>query len=231
MSRVSLVLVSHSHALATGLAELAGQMAPGVRILPVGGADDLRLGTSFDRITEALEQATADGGEAVILADLGSAVLTVEAVLDFDPDLRASLAGGPFVEGAAAAAVAAHGGLDVEAVMSAAENAIVSLRGAPAGAEYGIDTADTEQDGDSARVVTIRNPLGLHARPAAVLARMIAGLDARVLVDGVDGASVLELMKLGAQEGRELRITAEGKGSVEAIAAVVEAIEGGFGEV
>lgn len=228
MSRVALVLVSHSDALARGLAELAGQMAPGVRLVPVGGTDDLGLGTSFDRIEASLREVTAEGGAAVVLADLGSAVLTVESVLDLDDALNVRLAGGPFVEGAVAAAVAAHGGASVGEVVAAAENAAVSLRGAARDADRE-STSDAGPGGE--QFVTLRNPLGLHARPAAVLARMIAGYDARVLVDGVDGASVLELMKLGAQQGRELRVSAEGPQADEAVAAVVAAVAEGFGEV
>ena len=78
--------------------------------------------------------------------------------------------------------------------------------------------------------VTVRNPLGLHARPAAVLARMLAGYDAKVQVDGANGASVLALMKLGATKGHELQVEAEGSQAAAAVAAFVEAVEGGFGE-
>ena len=78
--------------------------------------------------------------------------------------------------------------------------------------------------------VTVRNPLGLHARPAAVLSRMLAGYDAKVQVDGANGASVLALMKLGATQGHVLQLEAEGSQAAEAVAAVVEAVEGGFGE-
>jgi PTS hybrid protein len=73
--------------------------------------------------------------------------------------------------------------------------------------------------------------LGLHARPAAVLARLIAGYDASVTIDGVNGASVLELMKLGATGGQQLSVTADGTQAREALDAVVGAVEGGFGEV
>ena len=56
----------------------------------------------------------------------------------------------------------------------------------------------------------LRNPLGLHARPAAVVARMLAAYDAKVRVNGANAASVLELMKLGATQGVELQIETEG---------------------
>jgi PTS hybrid protein len=79
--------------------------------------------------------------------------------------------------------------------------------------------------------VVVRNPLGLHARPAAVLARSMAGFDAQVQVDGVNAASVLELMKLGATQGRELTVSATGPQARVAVDAFVAAVEEGFGEV
>ena len=45
--RVGIVLVSHSAALAEGAAELATQVSGGtVAVIPAGGTDDGRLGTS-----------------------------------------------------------------------------------------------------------------------------------------------------------------------------------------
>ena len=78
---------------------------------------------------------------------------------------------------------------------------------------------------------TLLNPLGLHARPAAVVARMLAGFDATVSVNGVNAASVLELMKLGATQGAELRIEASGPQAQAALTALTDAIDAGFGEI
>lgn len=230
-SRVAIVLVSHSSQLARGAAELAGQMAPDVDLVPVGGGPDGGLGTSVDRVGERVRAAVATAGAAVVLADLGSAVLTVESVLELWEDEvgdRVRLADAPFVEGAVAAAVAAQGGGDLAAVLAAAEDAGSHFaRSAPTQ-----ETFTPDEDAPVVvRPVTVRNPLGLHARPAAVLARTVAGFDATVLVDGVDGASVLELMKLGATGGRELTLRASGPQAQEAVDAAVAAVESGFGEV
>src|SRR5690348_9045228 len=107
---VGIVLISHSTSLAEGAAELAGQIAGGARVVPAGGTDDGRLGTSSERIAAAITVAdTGDG--AVLIPDLGSAVLAALVVLDdVDPDRtgkRVILVDAPFVEGAVAAAVAA----------------------------------------------------------------------------------------------------------------------------
>jgi len=232
-ARVALVLVSHSRALAEGAVELAGQMAPGVLLIAAGGTDDGGLGTSFDAIEAALAAATADGGSAVVLTDLGSAVLTAESVLELaDPDVasRVRLADAPFVEGAVAAAVTADGGADLAAVHASAEAAGGMFAGSSSAAAEGGAEAPGAQDGVVRGTVTVRNPLGLHARPAAVLARMLAGYDAKVQVNGANGASVLALMKLGATQGHELTVEAEGPQAQAAVSAFVEAVEGGFGE-
>ena len=64
------------------------------------------------------------GAGVVVLPDLGSAVLTVRAVLEDHGDAaNVLLADAPFVEGAVAATVTAAAGGDVKAVAAAAEEA------------------------------------------------------------------------------------------------------------
>lgn len=125
---VSLVVVSHSEKIADGAAELAAQMAPDVVILPAGGTDDGRIGTSLEKVMAALDQAAGEDG-IVVLTDLGSAVMTAESAVEFlpDPD-TVLLADAPLVEGLVAAAVAAQSGADATGVKQAAE----AVRRAPA---------------------------------------------------------------------------------------------------
>ncbi|MEZ0448619.1 dihydroxyacetone kinase phosphoryl donor subunit DhaM [Cellulomonas sp. ICMP 17802] len=229
---VALVLVSHSRGLAQGAVELAEQMAPGVLLLAAGGMQDGGLGTSYETVEAALLEATQDGRSAVVLTDLGSAVLTAESVLellDEDVAARVRLADAPFVEGAVAAAVTAHGGADLAGVLASAEHAGSTFGGAAA-APVPQEAVDAD-DGVLRATAVLRNPLGLHARPAAVVARMLAQYDAKVRVNGANAASVLELMKLGAKQGVELRIESEGPQAAQARDALVSAVEGGFGEV
>lgn len=123
--RVGIVLVSHSAALAEGAAELAAQVSGGtVAVIPAGGTDDGRLGTSAAKVTRAVKLADAGAG-VVIVPDLGSAVLTVRALLGEPGDLPApvEIADAPFVEGVVAATVTAAGGGDIKAVLAAAEEA------------------------------------------------------------------------------------------------------------
>jgi dihydroxyacetone kinase phosphotransfer subunit len=122
---VGIVLVSHSESLAQGLRELVLQVAgPTTAVTIAGGTDDGRIGTSYGRIAQAIT--TADqGAGVVVLADLGSAVLTAQAVLGDLPTAQdhVALVDAPLVEGAVAAAVIAGTGADLATVVAAAEEA------------------------------------------------------------------------------------------------------------
>jgi PTS hybrid protein len=121
---VGIVLVSHSATLASGLAEIVGQVAGDeVRIEAAGGSSDGRLGTSGDLVAAAL--ANADTGDGVVvLADLGSSILVVRHLLEtLGANGRIRLVDAPMVEGAVAAAVVASGGASIGEVAAAAEGA------------------------------------------------------------------------------------------------------------
>jgi PTS hybrid protein len=121
--RVGIVLVSHSVRLAEGAADLAAQVGGGtVTVIAAGGTDDGGLGTSAAKVERAIGAAEAGAG-VLVLPDLGSAVLTVRALLADLPDANVTLADAPFVEGAVAATVTAAAGADLKAVAKAAEEA------------------------------------------------------------------------------------------------------------
>ena len=87
-----------------------------MRILVSGGAGYIGSHTVL--------QLLQAGHDVVILTDLGSATMTVEAVLDFlDDDEREHVvfAEGPLVEGAVAAGVTAQVGGDLASVAEAAQ--------------------------------------------------------------------------------------------------------------
>lgn len=124
---VGIVLVSHSREVAASTARLAAGLVGQDPVAPVeaaGGTADGGLGTSSDAIVEAAVR--ADQGEGVVfIADLGSAVLTVKALLADGEDLpeHVVLADAPFVEGAVSAAVTASAGGALDAVVTAAREA------------------------------------------------------------------------------------------------------------
>ncbi|MGO9262126.1 MAG: phosphoenolpyruvate--protein phosphotransferase [Bryobacteraceae bacterium] len=86
-------------------------------------------------------------------------------------------------------------------------------------------------------LVQVPNRLGLHARPAAQLVRLTRRYGARVTLENVSqrtgpaaGDSINAVLGLGAQQGHQLRIRAQGPAAHEALAALVIFIESGCGE-
>ncbi|MER7988654.1 PTS fructose transporter subunit IIA [Streptomyces noursei] len=124
---VGVVLVSHSKAVAEAVVELTTGLAGGGTKAPVaaaGGTPDGGLGTSSALIAAAARKVDRGAGVA-LLVDLGSAVLTVKAMIADGDELPAGarLVDAPFVEGAVAAVVSASAGADLAAVATAAEEA------------------------------------------------------------------------------------------------------------
>lgn len=124
---VGIVLVSHSAAVAESVAELAKGLAgagDAVPVAPAGGTEGGGLGTSAELISAAAASVDRGAGVAV-LTDLGSAVLTVKALLAEGDELPADtrLVDSPFVEGAVAAVVTASTGADLSTVEAAAAEA------------------------------------------------------------------------------------------------------------
>ncbi|UKA50139.1 PTS-dependent dihydroxyacetone kinase phosphotransferase subunit DhaM [Arthrobacter sp. FW305-123] len=228
---VGIVVVSHSSKIAEGAVELAAQMAPDVELVAAGGTDDERIGTSLEKVLAAVEQSLVDSGGdgVVVLTDLGSAVMTAESAMEFasDPD-AVLLADAPLVEGLVAAAVAAQGGAAVGDVCKAAE--AVAFGTVPAGVG-GPEVPDVKDEPDASGNFELINPLGMHARPAAKIAGGLSGLDAEVIVNGVDGMSIMALMALAAGKGSTLRVEANGKDALKAVQYVGRLVEEGFGEL
>lgn len=90
----------------------------------------------------------------------------------------------------------------------------------------------------SSRRLTVRNPSGIHARPAAQFVRTAGQYRSRVTVlnlsrglGPVDAKSILAVLPLGVSQGHEIEVTAEGDDAEQAIAAIAQAIEDGLGEV
>ena len=124
---VGIVIVSHSWKIAEGVCDLAREMAQAHDgIIPAGGLDDGSMGTDAQRIADAV--AEADSGEGVvIIADIGSAVMSSETAIELLEDeeagINAVIADAPIVEGAVCAAVEAAGGGSIDSVLAAAEEA------------------------------------------------------------------------------------------------------------
>jgi phosphoenolpyruvate---glycerone phosphotransferase subunit DhaM len=124
VSRVGLVVVSHSRPLAEAAVTLARQMLPGadVAVEVAAGTDDGGLGTDAVAVSAAITAADSGDG-VVVLMDLGSAVMSAETALELlDDDVRERvlLSSAPLVEGLVGAVVVASGGADRDRVAAEA---------------------------------------------------------------------------------------------------------------
>ncbi|MFP3041422.1 HPr family phosphocarrier protein [Treponema primitia] len=61
---------------------------------------------------------------------------------------------------------------------------------------------------------TIKDPVGIHARPAGLLVKKLAAFSSNVTIhrgeDSCDGKKLLALMKMRVKQGEEITIKAEG---------------------
>jgi len=74
--------------------------------------------------------------------------------------------------------------------------------------------------------VTVGSAVGLHARPAAIIAEAAGGLGSEVTIglpggNAVDASSSLLIMTLGAGKGATVEVSGEDQAAVEKIAALV----------
>jgi phosphoenolpyruvate-protein phosphotransferase/dihydroxyacetone kinase phosphotransfer subunit len=243
---VGIVVVAHSRELAEGVCAVARQMAGDrpVVIAAAGGLEEGGLGTSFEAIQRAVDAAGSAEG-VLVLMDLGSAVMTAQMVLEMlSPERRARvrLSDAPLVEGAIAAAVAASLGDDLDQVERAAEAAL-EMPKIPIGEEAppaSMTEAPPAPNGPSCSVdVVVPNPIGLHARPAALFVQAASQFASRITVQNVtqgrepvDAKSMMQVASQGtARHGECIRIAARGEDADEAIAALRALVEAGFGEM
>ncbi len=241
---VGIVIVSHSGTLAAGVRELAAEMAgPDVKLELAGGlAEAGALGTDAVRVAEAIGR--ADSGDGVlVLMDLGSAVLSAETALDFltaEQREHVLLCEAPLVEGAVAAAVAARLGEPLAKVATEARGGLrgkSAQLGADEPAAAGSAEAPASQEEGLTLRLDIRNPLGLHARPAARFVQTAAGLDADVQVTNLttgrgpaSGRSLNGLATLGIRQGDEILVSAHGPQAAAALAALADLADRDFDE-
>ena len=118
---VGIVVVSHNAKLAEGIKEMAEMMAHGVQIAVAGGLEGGIMGTSYEKISEAVEFVCGRDG-AVVIMDMGSAIMTTELVLENLKDDAVRMADCPLLEGSMRAAVVAANGGSLEEVVEAAES-------------------------------------------------------------------------------------------------------------
>lgn len=253
---IGLVVVSHSPALAHAAVELALQMVPGERpaIAIAAGAGEGLIGTDAAAVASAIDEVASPDG-VFVLMDLGSAVMSAEMALELRTSaVEVRLSSAPFVEGLIAAFVTAAGGASLDDVDREARGALgpkarmlgqpeASAPVAPAASSVAPPVSPSAPapprppTGRTAEL-SIINPAGLHARPAARLVSTLAALDATVTFVNqrmpnrvVSGSSLIGLLSLGTKAGDVITVCASGAEADEALDAIIRLVNDGFGEV
>ena len=84
------------------------------------------------------------------------------------------------------------------------------------------------------RKITIKNPSGLHLRPAGVLSQTAVKFKSDIIIEygekRIVAKSVLNVMAAGIKAGTEVNLIVDGEDEEEAMNTLVEAIESGLGE-
>lgn len=85
------------------------------------------------------------------------------------------------------------------------------------------------------KTTVVKNPSGIHARPASLFVQEASKYESKVTVgkvggDAKDAKSILIVMSLGLACGTDIEISAEGPDEAAAVDALVALIESGCGE-
>ena len=246
---VGIVLISHSRPLAEAVLGLVRQMAsPQVQIAIAAGVGEQReeFGTDAVEVMEAVQSVYSEAG-VLVLMDLGSAILSADMARELlPPEIAANLrfCSAPLVEGAITAAVQAGLGASLDDVCREARQALLPKQeqlgqaletlevAAPAVADPGLPGAGAQE-----LVLELKNPHGLHARPAARFVQMAGSFDAEIQVRNltrqkgpVSARSLNAIAILGAVGGHRIAISARGPQATQALEALQQLVEDRFGE-
>jgi phosphotransferase system enzyme I (PtsI) len=236
---IGVVVVSHSPQLAGATVDLALEMVhgEGPRVAIAAGVFDGSTGTDATRIAEAIREVASPDG-VLVLVDLGSAVLSASLALELVdlPDIDIRVSSAPFVEGLMAGLVLAAANASLDEVEREARNSLASKRaqlGDPADAPS-VEPAAGELSVD----LRLRNPSGLHIRPASMIVLALAPLDATVTIANLrtgsgprQANSPTKLLTLAAQRGDVVRVSASGAQARAALDTVRDLVTNGFGEL
>jgi PTS hybrid protein len=234
---IGIVLVSHSEALAKAAMELALQMVHGARPpirIAAGAAGG--FGTDATAIASAIDDlATTDG--VLVITDLGSAILSSSLALEIrDSTHQVVISDGPFVEATTAAVVGAAAGGSLADTAAEASNALSAKK---TQTDPGASPDDIHSPGPAASTEErLINPMGLHARPAALLVQTAGEFRADIELTNttagrgpVSASSVIGLLSLAASRNDRIRIDANGPDAPQAVNAVKQLVLQGFGEL
>jgi len=149
------------------------------------------------------------------------------------------LSAAPLVEGLVAALVLAASGADLDRVAAEAEQGLAAKQAHLGDAGQPARTPDPAVSGPEVMSVqvTVTDPHGLHARPAALLVALASRFDAVIRIENLDAGtgpadarSLSAVATLEARSGHRLRVSASGPQAADALRAVQQSADQGFSD-
>ncbi|HLR60851.1 MAG TPA: dihydroxyacetone kinase phosphoryl donor subunit DhaM [Lentibacillus sp.] len=118
MSYAGIVLISHSPKVAEGIKDMIRQVIKDVPIEVAGGTDENDIGTSIEKIQQAIDRAN-DGKGVLLFYDIGSAKMNAEMAAEMTEANDVRVMEAPLVEGSYVAAVESGMDKDMEGIAAA----------------------------------------------------------------------------------------------------------------
>lgn len=222
-NNVGIMIVSHSHAIASGTSDLVRQIGgDNIPISFTGGTSDGGLGTDVDAIFKGLQEILSDSG-VVVLYDMGSTEMSSEAAIEMfsqNQQEKIIILDAPLVEGSLIAGVESVQGSTLEEVQSVVEKKHL--------------VTDVISRSEDIQSITISHQIGLHARPAVKFTKLAKTFDANVQVklqeqtSWVDAKSIVRVMGLKARQGKVLNVKADGRDAAEAVKRLIDFVKNDF---
>lgn len=84
------------------------------------------------------------------------------------------------------------------------------------------------------RKVRVKNALGLHARPATVIVKLLQGTSSDVFFtyrkETVNARSIMSILMLAASKNSSITVVVDGEDASETMQKIIDAFENQFGE-
>jgi len=225
VDHVAIMIVSHSHKIASGTSEMVRQMCgEKIKISFAGGTSDGELGTDVGIILKGLKEIWSDSG-VVLLYDLGSAEMSSEAAIEMLPQNqqeKIKILDAPLVEGAIIAGVESIQGSKLEEVKNVIEKKYLKT--------------DEILSSTEVQSIKISHQIGLHARPAVKFTKLAKTFEANIKVKlqeqtvWVDAKSIVKVMGLKASQGKILNLKADGRDANESVKMLTNFVQNDFVE-
>lgn len=85
------------------------------------------------------------------------------------------------------------------------------------------------------KIVVVKNASGIHARPAGMIVKTAGTFNSNISFEyngkTVNAKSIMGVMSLGLSQGKEVKVLVDGSDAQEAMTAISELFETGFGEI